>query len=375
VKQVVGLMLSFCLCAAVEGSPVLAEEMSNYELTQSIKQLEEKVDAGRIAEGWANRLCFSGVLEAEAAWESMDYADRAPADAAAGDVALATMALGVDAAINDHVSARFLLLWEEDDTEPVDLDEGFLTIGGGSGFPAFLAAGRMVVPFGNFASNMVSDPLTLEFGETRESAIQVGVGAGGFYGSAYWFNGDIDAYDADSHLDNFGAHAGVAMEKADFSFNIGGSYINSLLDSDGWSDALEEAMASSEAGLDEYVAGVGAHAVVCAGPLMFIAEYVSALDAPEFVPDNGGVGFKGEEISAWNAELGFIFGLAGRAANAGIACQGADGAGGFLPETRLMGTVGVEIFKATNLALEYFHDEYENKDEADGVTVQLAVCF
>ncbi|MDZ7833450.1 MAG: hypothetical protein U5L07_17025 [Desulfobacterales bacterium] len=41
----------------------------------------------------------------------------------------------------------------------------------------------------------------------------------------------------------------------------------------------------------------------------------------------------------------------------------------------MMGTIGCDIFEATNLALEYFHDEYENDDAADVITAQLAVEF
>jgi len=40
------------------------------------------------------------------------------------DVVLATFELDIDADLNDWVRGHALLLWEEDDTEPVDHDEG-----------------------------------------------------------------------------------------------------------------------------------------------------------------------------------------------------------------------------------------------------------
>jgi len=62
---------------------------------------------------------------------------------------------------------------------------GTITLGNMEMFPVYLTAGKMYVPFGNFESNMIQDPVTLEIGETRESAGQVGFEHSGFYGSAY----------------------------------------------------------------------------------------------------------------------------------------------------------------------------------------------
>ena len=371
----INILSVFNIIFLVSVFPVFAEELSNYELTERLKNLEKQAGISGISNRWMDRLSFSGLLEAEAGYESIDFDDPALEDEDASDAVLATMEFGVDAVINDYVSGHALFLWEEDDTEPIDLDEGFITLTGGEGFPGYLTAGKMYVPFGNFASNMVSDPLTLELGETRESALHAGIEMNGFYGSAYLFNGDMDEAGEDSHLDNFGASAGFAMEKDDFSLDAGVSYINNILDSDGLSDFMAESMDAGGIELDEYAAGLGAHTIVTAGPVIFIGEYITALDEPEFVSDTAGAGFTGEEIAAWNAELGFFFEIAGKPANAGLAYQGTDKAGDFLPETRMMGTIGCEIFEATNLALEYFHDAYENDDEADVITAQLAVEF
>ena len=374
-KKLLTLLSVFTIIFFGNVFPVFAEELSNYELTQRLKEIEKQAGISGISGRWMDRLSFSGLLEAEAGYESIDYEAPALEDEDASDAVFATMEFGVDAVINDYFSGHALFLWEEDETEPIDLDEGLITLTGGEGFPGYLTAGKMYLPFGNFASNMVSDPLTLELGETRESALQAGIEMNGFYGSAYLFNGDMDEAGEDSHLDNFGASAGLAMENADFSLDAGVSYISNILDSDGLGDTVAESMDASGTELDEYAAGLGAHAIVTAGPVMFIGEYITALDAPEFVSDTAGAGFTGEEMAAWNAELGYFFEIAEKPANAGLAYQGTDKAGDFLPETRMMGTIGCEIFEATNLALEYFHDAYENDDEVDVITAQLAIEF
>ncbi len=358
--------------------PLSAEELSNYELTRRLEKLEKQAGISGTSGRWAERLAFSGVLEAEAGYASMDYDDPALEDEDASDLALATMELGVDAAINDYVSGHALFLWEEDDTEPVDLDEGFITLTGGDGFPGYLTAGKMYVPFGNFASNMVSDPLTLELGETRESAVMAGLEEKGFYGSVYLFNGDADRSGEDSHVDNYGAQAGFAMETRAFNLDMGASYITNIADADAWEGVfgdLEDA-AGENVALDDPVPGLGVHATMGTRPFVLIAEYITALDEPGFVRDSDGSALATvEAISAWNAEFGYCFDLGGRPAIAALAYQGSRDAGDLLPETRLMGSVGVEIYEAASLALEYFHDEFENNDEADVITAQLAVAF
>ncbi|MFP4453368.1 MAG: LbtU family siderophore porin [Desulfobacterales bacterium] len=370
-KKLLAMILGMCWLTAGLSATATAEELSNYELTQKVKELEGRQGSASAGSAWMDRLFFSGVLEAEAGYENIDYNDPAKEDEDTSDVALATMELGVDAAVNDYVSGHFLLLWEEGNTgnNGVDMDEGFITLTGGANWPAYVNVGKMYVPFGNFETHMISDPLTLELGETRESAIQAGLEMNGFYGSVYLFNGDVDEFDKDSHIDNYGANAGFVMESEKFSLDIGASYINNITDADSWEG-------DSDDKIDDYVGGLGAHAIMNTGPFVFIAEYITALDETELVDNRNGSALDTmEEISAWNAEFGYSFALAGKPATAAVAYQGSDDGGDFLPETRFLGSIGVEVYDATTLALEYFHDESENNDEKDVITAQLAFEF
>jgi len=74
--------------------------------------------------------------------------------------------------------------------------------------------------------------------------------------------------------------------------------------------------------------------------------------------------------------------LAGKETTLAIGYQGTDEALALeLPETRLMGSVAMEIFDSTSLAFEWTHDE--DYDESDGgtgedtdiATIQLGVEF
>jgi hypothetical protein len=361
------LLLLVCVFTAGICSPAFAESWSNHELTERLMRLEEKAGLGDPAGSWFDSVAVSGVLEAEAGYEKFDPAEGE--EEKSSDAVLATMELGVEAALNEYVSGQAVILWEEDDTEPVDLDTGVITITGGEGFPGFFSAGKMYVPFGSFESSMISDPLTLELGETRESALLFGFGIDGLYGSVYVFNGDVDKADKDSHIDNFGANAGYAVETDDFSFDVGGGYINNILDSDGLGDVAGE----MEGDLEDYVGGLAAHAVFSMGPVTLIGEYVTALDEAEFLTDAGVV--TADKMAAWNAEMAYAFDLAGKEAVAAVGCQGTNKAGDLLPETRVLGALSVGIYDGATLAFEYLRDEYENDDKADVVTAQLAFEF
>jgi len=380
------LMLSVCLFSF----PAFSEAVSNHELTERITRLEEQQKKGILPAKWAERITLSGAVEIEVNYEDMDFKDPGTDDEDSSDITLSTVELGIDVDIVKHVSGHVLFLWEEDDTEPVDLDEGFITIDGDDVVPIYLTVGKLYVPFGNFESNMISDPLTLELGETRESAVQVGFESEGFYGSVYVFNGDIDEDGDDNQIDNFGANAGYAFENDDFNLDISISYINNLMDSDGWSDVIAAELDDAEGNgftfaLRDYVPGFGAYAILNVGPFTMIGEYVTALDDPEFnrydvVPGSlAGLGlgptYKGEKPAAWNAELGYTFEIAGKETIVGAAYQGSDNGEDVFPEKRFLGVVGMVIFNHTVVSLEFLHDEFENDDERDLITAQLAIVF
>jgi len=376
-KKMTWVVLVLILWAMVNIPLAIAEVMSNHELSQRVAQLEEKLKAGEdgaLAE-WTKRITMSGVVEVEAGFSTADPVDGESTDDS--DIAVATVEVGIGAKIVDHVSGDILFLYE--DGEDIAVDEAFITLDGEDVIPLYLRAGELYVPFGNFESHMISDPLTLEIAETREAALQIGTETGGFYGSAFMFNGDVNESDADDdHIDNFGANAGFGMESEIFQFDVGVSYINNLIDADGWEGAIEDINSELEEGeefaLNEYVGGVGAYAIIGVGPVTFIGEYVTALDDVKWVDADANLTNE-DQIAAWNAEIGFGFAIGAKEATLAVAYQGTDNAQNRLPETRYLGTFGVSVFENTTLALEYLMDEYENDDEATALTAQLAIEF
>jgi len=239
---------------AVAGGETSGDRLRNLE--QRVQSLET-ADATDGMHG----VRFSGLVEVEAAaGEDHEGSDSS-------DVVVATVELAAEARINEWTGAEVVYLFEEDDTEPGEIDQAILTLGNPEASPLLFAAGRMYVPFGGFESGMLSDPMTLELGETRESALRLGLASNGLYGSAFLFNGDSQEAGDDDKVEHCGASLGFAGE----GFDVGVGYISSLADSDGdWS-----AVPDLEA-MQEKVAGITAHAVVNAGAFTVIGEYLGA---------------------------------------------------------------------------------------------------
>ena len=364
------IVLLAVFCLALFGTQPVFCEMSNYELEQEIKEVKQKLELGKVFEKLDKLVSISGLVEVGASAGDAGFGDD---QEDVSDITLSTVELGVDVKITDWVNGHVLLLWEEDGTDHVDLDEGSITLGNPEEFPLYLTVGKMYVPFGAFESNMLQDPLTLGIGETRESAIQIGGEASGFYGSLFVFNGDIDESGDDDKVKCFGVNAGYAFENDDIGLDIGIDWINNIADSDGLTESIGN-------DVKDYVGGFALHLTFNHGPLTIIGEYVGATD--EF--ESGELDFKGKgaEPAAWNVEVAYTGEIVGKEATFALGYQGTDEAVGLgLPEERYLAAVGVGIARYTSLTLEYFHDEDYDKgdggtgDDADMVTLQLAIEF
>lgn len=311
---------------------------------------------------------ISGVVEIEAS-SSENYTG-----VDSSDIVLATVELGVDAEVAENVSAHILLLFEEDDS-PLEVDEGTISISSLGGTPLNLTAGRMYVPFGNFESNMVSDPLTLELAETQESVVQLGFDINGFYGSAYIFNGDSKDSGDEDKAKQSGLNLGYVWESEALFFDAGLSYLSSLADSDSMQSTV-----TTVATLADTVSGLGAHGIVSSGAFTVIGEYVTALDKFNAVD----FAFNGRDAKpgAYNLEVAYGLEMASREATIAVAVQATDEALTLgLPERRALLALNIAVYDNTNIALEWARDEdYSVRDggtgmKADKLIAQLAVEF
>jgi hypothetical protein len=357
--------------------PFSTSMASEDELRREILNLKHKVErleksrqaVQSSTTGWFNKISLSGLVEVEAGYTDDPGGSES-------DLTLSTVELGIDAQVTPWVGTHVLILFEEGETDPPEIDEGIITLRNPDTSPFSLAVGRMYVPFGNFESSMISDPLTLEIGETRETAVQVGYVSGGLYGSAYLFNGDSNDGGSEQ-IDQFGFNLGLARdaEEGGFGYDLGLFWTSNIADSDTLQDAVTDS-----GNLAIKVAGYGIHGLVRTGPFTLIGEYLTA--SKSF--DTADLAFNGSgaKPSAFNLEADYDFELVGKGGNVAVAWQGTrDALALELPKTRYLAVLSVGIFENTTLTFEYAHDEdYDSSkggsgEDSDTYTAQLAVKF
>ena len=312
-------------------------------------------------------VAVSGLVEVEAA-SSEDYAG-----ASTTDIYVATVEMVVDAEVNDKVSAHLAYLYE--DGAGTGLDEGYLTLKLNDA--TSFVAGRTYVPFGDFSSNMVSDPLTLEMAETSEDVLMFAMESGNVSGSIYTFNGDVDEDAEIAKGDNAALSFGANIAFANDNMSVGASYISNLADTDGLEGAAAEAADPAAPGVDSSVAGYGVSFGYTVNNFSVIAEQVTA--AEKFTNgDLGALVGNEEQPSATNVEVAFDTGSAVIAAAYQMTEEAL-----FLgmPETATSVAVSFDVMEGAGLGIEYSSkDDYSVADGGTGetetaITANLSVEF
>lgn len=374
--------LSAAIALMLTAGAVQASGSSNTQPPGEPKRLErlDRKQAGAdSAPAWYRNIEIAGLIEVEASYLSPYEGDSE------SDIVLATAELGIRSQVNDWVEAGISFLYEQDETD-LEVDVAYLTLANADVSPLFLTAGQVYVPFGVYETNLVSDPLTLDIGEARETALQLGFEQSGFSGSLYVFNGDNNIKGKD-RIGSWGANLGFSQESDDRSWSVGAGYISDLGDSDTLHESINDnRVAGAELNPDlsidptERTGGWTLNAAASFGPFSLIGEYLSATD--DFDPAS--LDFKGEGArpSAWNIEVGYSFRLLGRESVAAVAYQGTREALALeLPKERWLLGWSIEIFDRTSLSLEWARDrDYGARDggtgkSGDTLTAQLAVEF
>ena len=294
------------------------------------------------------------------------------------DISLATVEIGLDADLAPWARANVLLLWEEGEG-PVEVDEGYLTIGNPDQCPFSLLGGKMVVPFGIYDSYMLQDSLTLQMGETGDTAIVLGFRHdSGLNSSVYGFNGDWLETGEDETINSFGAGIGYSRGTDSLSYSLRADWLNNLAESDVVSDTLTGVLPANE--LTELVAGMAISFSMNVGPVGILADYVTALDS--FAATELAFGGQGAEPATWGVEIGFDTEMSGLDTTFAVGLQGSDEALDLgLPESRMLASASTALREGINLTLEYLlDDDYSIADggtdeDSSMATLQLAMEF
>jgi hypothetical protein len=346
---IAGALLTLSLGA---NSFAIADEATEIAL---LNDRIEKLEAKKEASQWLDNVTLSGAVEVEASYIDPD------SGSSESDIVVATVELGVAAAITDNIETNIVFLYEEDG-DGVEVDVA--TMGyqlNNSGFSFLL--GQDYVPFGSYETHLVNDTLALEIGEARETAFAVNYEAGLFGGSFYIFNGD-NLQDEGEHntIQNFGARIGLSGD----NFTVGADYISNLADS----DSLQDNDYGYDSGEDA-VAGASFYASANFSNITLLAEYLTALD--EFAVDGANSEPEAMQLEAAIEMGAFTYALSYQETDEALFIE--------LPEERISFGVSTEIFDGIGLGVQLQRDsDYSIEDSGSGddinsVVVQLAAEF
>lgn len=346
-------------------SPVLAAHPDTGSAIENLKQRIETLEAGQV-ESPAEEPSFSlmaagkyltlgGFLELAANYTDSDGGDDS------SDLALATAELSLEVAINEQIGGHVILLYEEGD-DALNVDEAVISLHCPKPFFGQTAAfygGKLYVPFGKFNSNMVSDPLTLDLGETSDAAAIFALEGNLWNLSLGVFNGGTGAAGDDDQIGS--VVAALELTPMD-NLSFGISYLSDLAESD------------SELVVDptlygDRVAGAAAFVSVTFGPVGLDAEILAALDdfdAALIGPSD----LTGTKPLAWNLEASY------QVTDDLLLAARYEQAQDFQDDVKRYGAAAsYGLFHNTVLALEYLHANQENNPDSDTLTAQLAFEF
>lgn len=355
--------LSILGCMGLASLPLNNAFSDNQDLLLRIDHLEKQLLNSRPT------FNISGTVEMEVSALNTPEQDS-------NDANLATIEIALDTQINTWADAHILLLHEEGEDQEVVIEEGIITLTYPQ-FPLILTTGKQAVAFGSFKSHLISDPLTLELAETKDTAITLSSEQGGFYLSTYAFNGDINKTGSKDKVNQYGAALGYAFENESLSLSMGLDYLSNLSESEALLAHLDD---SNITHIESDIPAIALHTSLIAGNWHLLAEYVSALDSYQTAElDFNGLGARPR---AFSSELAYNFNLAANALTITLGLQGSDRALALdLPKQRILASTSWLLQENTALGFELMQEkDYAAKDggsnkTTDTATLQLAVVF
>lgn len=268
--------------------PDSKQEVEN--LKKRIEVLENNQESGGedLTAKISEYLSLNGVVEVEASYTNPN------AGKPESDLALATAELSFEATLNENVGGHLILFYENG----IDLDEGVISLTASNpifGQTPSLHVGRAYLPFGVYNSYMISDPLTLELGETRSDVLVAALESELWTLKIGAFNGSVDNIADKAKIDSLVAALDVTPVE---NLTFGVSYL---------SDLAESGNELVAAPYRKSVEGVSAYVTAHCDEFGIEAEYLTALQAFDAaVVGLPGRDLTGERPAAFNLELAWM---------------------------------------------------------------------
>jgi hypothetical protein len=211
----------------------LSSEIYNQRLAEIDKELDliqrnpSSTDAAKL-EKEASKFNIKGIIDIDITY------DKSNSGVYTSDIVASNLGLAFGYEPSEKLATEISLLYEEDDT---DLEVDTATISYKSKEDGmYFQLGQMYAPFGEYASEFISDPLTLSVGEMRETAIKAGYNFGHTDLSIFVFNGTSKRPTHSDHINDIGLKMAHDLDSVRLSYGV----VDDLSESDGVSAALTD---------------------------------------------------------------------------------------------------------------------------------------
>lgn len=298
-----------------------------------------------------------------------------------GDINLGSSEIDVDAVINKSVEGFIAIVY--DDAPPLDggprvsnsvfrLNLGFINIGDLDKTPFYFTAGQLYVPYGRYASAMVSSPLTVQLMRTKTRTFMIGYKSQNDTGpflTAYGFRG-LTTVGASGVG---GLNGGYLFSINNISLELGGGYIYSINDAANtqrtdFGNRNQFGGFGSFRGTEDvgHVPGANAYGILRFDRYNLTAEWVGATQSYR-VQDLSFNGY-GARPSAGQLEIGATFHALNKPASVGLGYQWSkDSLALGIPKRRISGVFNISLWRDTVQSIEYRHDtDYRLTDFGNG---------
>jgi hypothetical protein len=302
-----------------------------------------------------------GILaEVEATYEKIG-------DEETTDANVATFEAALEAQPIEGVRCIAALFWEEGDADSLDVDAAYIELGGVEACPLTVSAGRMYLPFGAFNSLLVSGPLTLELGETRETAVAL---SGEWNGLTAWVGAFAGERDDAENIEN--AAAALSWSPLE-GLTLGISALTDLGEAAGYLDDLNDHLANE--GATDKAVGVSAFLHLEYGPWALAAEYLGAAEDLKWTAPEGET--TAARPQAWHVDLAYALNETWTAA---LRYEGSkEFKPGEMPEHQGGAALFCQLNAFATLGAEYLYGTFDTDDDsADDrhlATLQLSLTF
>ncbi len=300
---------------------------------------------------------------------------------AAGNMTMDSAELDTTALINPWVEGLMSLVYTSEppaeggditSNSSVSVDKAFINVGNLDKTPFYMTAGQVYVPFGQFASNMVSGPMITALAKTQVRSAMFGFAPesdNSFFGTVY-------AYNSDTTLNNSGA-GGANLVYQFGDDHINGNFGVSLTSNMGDASGLQDTGAgdgqfggfgvNSDTELVAQVPAYDLHGVFNVGAYSFLGEFVSSMK--QF--DASALSYNGEgaQPMGLNFEAARTFKFLHKPATFAVGYGWTDESVALqLPQQRISATVNVSWWRDTIQSLEFRHDmDYASSNYGSGI--------